>query len=71
MGQDNAEALMPIEIRSGGKSEPFACKTLFGWSMNGPSRVDGPVSRKVVSQFITTSLEVKMVHFVTFSKFPR
>ena len=40
LGQDNAEALMPMEVRRGIKGEPYACRTLFGWSVNGPNRVD-------------------------------
>ena len=61
LGQDNAEALMPMEVRRGIKGEPYACRTLFGWSVNGPNRVDGPASSRVISQFISTSsLEVKV-----------
>ena len=62
VGQDNAEALMPLEVRRGGKGEPFACRTLFGWSVNGPCQVNGPISRKVVSQFISTSSLEEKVH---------
>ena len=51
IGQDNAEALVPLEVKRGKKGEPFACKTLFGWSVNGPDTL-GPTSKKVISHFI-------------------
>ena len=54
IGQDNAEALIPLEIRKGQKGEPFATRTMFGWSFNGPARPN-IVSHKVISNFITTS----------------
>ena len=38
IGQDNSEALIPLEVRTGGKGEPFAVRTLFGWCLNGPVR---------------------------------
>ena len=57
LGQDNAAALVPFEIRKGERSEPFACRTLFGWAVNGPCRVEVPVNRKVVSHLITHSVE--------------
>ena len=54
IGQDNAKALIPPEIRKGQKGEPFATKTIFGWSFNGLARPN-IVSQKVISNFITTS----------------
>ena len=61
LGQDNAEALLPLDVKQGAKGEPFACRTLFGWSVNGPCRVDGPVNQTVISHFISTnSLEEKV-----------
>ena len=46
--------MIPLEIRKGQKGEPFATRTLFGWSFNGPARPN-IVSHKVISNFITTS----------------
>ena len=37
IGQDNAEALLPLEVSRGEKGEPFAVRTIFGWSVNGPA----------------------------------
>lgn len=36
LGQDNSEALLPLEVRKGEKGEPFGVRTLFGWAVNGP-----------------------------------
>ena len=55
IGQDNAEALVPLEVRRGKPGEPYAIRTLFGWCISGQSPVKVP-SRKVISNFISTSL---------------
>ncbi|XP_038071202.1 uncharacterized protein LOC119740069 [Patiria miniata] len=52
IGQDNAEALVPLEVRRGRSGQPFAVRTLFGWCVNGQSPVSR-VSRKVVSNFVS------------------
>lgn len=52
IGQDNTEALVPLEVRSGAKGEPFASRTLLGWTINGPSRLRNVVSHRIVSHFI-------------------
>ena len=57
LGQDNPEALVPLEIRKGRRGDPFAVRTLFGWSVNGPVTSSQPVSKQVISHFVTTSLE--------------
>ena len=36
IGQDVPDALMPLNIVSGNKGEPYATKTRLGWSLNGP-----------------------------------
>ena len=38
IGQDNSEALIPLVIKRGKKGEPFASRTIFGWSINVLSR---------------------------------
>ena len=58
LGQDNAEALIPLEVRKGNRGEPFACKTLFGWCINGLSKFTEPTNGKVVANFISSSLSV-------------
>jgi hypothetical protein len=55
IGQRHSEALIPLETRRGREGEPFAVKTLFGWSVNGPVSVVNHLSKRVVSNFITTS----------------
>ena len=55
IGQDNAEALCPLDVKRGKLGEPFACKTLFGWSINGPERVSDPVNSQVISNFINSA----------------
>jgi hypothetical protein len=36
VGQDNSEALIPLEVRRGKSGEPFAMRTVLGWTVNGP-----------------------------------
>lgn len=61
IGQDNAQALMPLEISKGKPGEPFATRTILGWSLNGSSIIKPP-SRRVVMSYITacTTLEEKV-----------
>ena len=54
IGQDNTEALVPLEVRSGARGEPFASRTLFGWTINGPSKLRNVVGHHVVSHFISS-----------------
>ena len=35
LGQDCADALIPIDVRRGSRGQPFATRTLLGWSLNG------------------------------------
>ena len=61
IGQDNAEALIPLEVRRGNKGDPFATRTLFGWSVNGPDAMSKSINNKVLSNFIcATSIEEKV-----------
>lgn len=53
IGQDNAEALLPLEVRKGERGEPFAVKTLLGWSVNGPGRVLDSFPTSSVSNFVS------------------
>ncbi|XP_013395335.1 uncharacterized protein LOC106162566 [Lingula anatina] len=37
IGQDNPEVLMPIDVKRGqNPNEPYATKTVLGWTLNGP-----------------------------------
>ena len=62
IGQDNAEALIPLDVRKGGKNEPFAVKTLLGWCINGPANGRGAVKRQAISNFVTASSLEEKVH---------
>ena len=61
IGQDNAEALIPLEVRRGRIDEPFAVRTALGWSLHGNASCHtdvcglvktGKISHRVVSNFI-------------------
>ena len=61
IGQDNSEALIPLEVKRGNKGSPFAVRTMFGWSLNGPASVASPVNKTVISYFIAAnSVEEKI-----------
>ena len=53
IGQDNAEALVPLAVRKGKGGEPFAILTCLGWALNGCGNTSR-VSDSVVSHFIST-----------------
>jgi len=55
IGQDNSEALIPLEVRRGKTGEPFACRTMFGWALNGPSNKCNKLNRNVVAHFISAN----------------
>ena len=56
-GQDNSEALIPLEVRRGNKGEPFAMRTMLGWTLNGPT---GDVAnRKAISYFLSALTTMK------------
>jgi len=58
IGQDNAAALIPLDVRRGQLNVPFAVRTMFGWSLNGPaSLLHG--SHKVVSHFFFHSFGIE------------
>ena len=61
LGQDNAEALMPLEVRKGNIGEPFAVRTILGWSLNGPNKSLPATSSKAIANFINVDgLEAKV-----------
>ena len=55
IGQDHAEALIPLQVQSGKPGEAFAVRTLFGWSINGPCTSDKEVGKQIISHFISTN----------------
>ncbi|XP_068243760.1 uncharacterized protein [Palaemon carinicauda] len=54
IGQDHTEALAPLEVRKGKRGEPFAVRTILGWTLYGRVQVVNPVSRSIVSNFVST-----------------
>jgi hypothetical protein len=58
IGQDHSEALVPLEVKQGRAGDPYAVRTLFGWSINGPAQ---PVGKRVISHFITTTIDDGLV----------
>ena len=62
IGQDNAEALVPLEVCKGHKGEPFAVRTLFGWSLNGPAQTpSGSTTSFFVSTIVTPALNSEVL----------
>ena len=59
IGQDHAEALIPLDVKKGNKSEPFAVRTILGWTLYGASSVINPASNHVVSHFISSIPEIQ------------
>ena len=60
--QDCSEALIPLEVRKGEKGEPFATRTMLGWSVNGSAH-HGTPSSAVISNFVSaTPLEENIQH---------
>ena len=55
IGQDNSEALMPIEVRRGAEGSPFAVRTMLGWSLNGCVSTNVP-SGRVTSNFVSANI---------------
>ena len=58
IGMDNAYALMPLEVRcsSSDRRQPYATRTLFGWSLNGP--VDNNSCLQVSSHCVDLGSEI-------------
>lgn len=48
-GQDNAGALLPLELRRAGYENPYAMRTLLGWTINGPVNTSKAEERRSVT----------------------
>lgn len=57
IGMDNAQLIMPIDVRSSPDNQLYATKTRFGWSLNGP--VEGATSSEVCSHFVNIEQQVE------------
>ena len=51
IGQDIPRALIPLEVRYGRENEPYATRTILGWTLNGPLGED-VTDDQVISNFI-------------------
>jgi len=47
IGNDAPEALCPLEVKSGGKGQPYAVRTLLGWAVAGPLESKGSKEAKM------------------------
>ena len=56
IGQDVPEALIPMDIIKGNRGEPYATKTVFGWTLNGPLRMSS--HHHAVSNFISADVRL-------------
>ena len=62
VGQDNSEALVPLQVLKGNPGDPFGVLTKFGWTLNSvvPGSSPDCVSHCVVSNFVHTSINAKV-----------
>ena len=62
IGQDNSEALVPLQVLKGNPGDPFCVLTKFGWTLNSvfPGSSTHCVSHCVVSNFVHTSIDAKV-----------
>ena len=62
IGQDNSEALVPLQVLKGNPGDPFSVLTKFGWTLNGvvPGSSPDCVSLTVVSNFVHISIDAKV-----------
>ena len=70
IGQDLPEALIPLEVRTGGTGEPYATRTKLGWTLNGP--VSRHPNQQVAALFTKTDadLQQQVVKFWELDKPP-
>ena len=57
IGQDHPQALKPLEVRCGGDQEPYAVRTILGWTVNGPvgNTVNSSSTMTTLSAFVQAS----------------
>ena len=62
IGQDNSEALVPLQVLKGNPGDPFSVLTKFGWTLSSvvPGSSSDCVSLCVVSDFVHTSIDAKV-----------
>ena len=62
IGQDVPKALRPLEVRFGSEDQPYATRTVLGWSLNGP--VNAEESEEAVSAFVNGTPEEQLLSAV-------
>ena len=62
IGQDNSEALVPLQVLKGNPGDPVSVLTKFGWTLNSvvPGSSPDCVSLAVVSNFVHTPIDAKV-----------
>ena len=62
IGQDNSEALVPLQVLKGNPGDPVSVLTKFGWTLNSvvPGSSSDCVSLAVVSNLVHTSIDAKV-----------
>ena len=57
IGQDHSECLVPLEVKRGMKGQPYATRSMLGWSINGPLTTRGKQSltNHVASYHVTVN----------------
>ncbi|XP_068207477.1 uncharacterized protein [Palaemon carinicauda] len=50
----SCRGLAPLEVQKGKRGEPFAVRTILGWTLYGPAQNVNPVGRSIVSHFVRT-----------------
>ena len=62
IGQDNSEALVPLQVLKDNPGDPFSALTKFGWTLNSvvPGNSPDCVSLCGVSNFVHTSIDAKV-----------
>ena len=62
IGQDNSEALVPLQVLKENPGDPVSVLTKFGWTLNSvvPGSSPDCVSLAVVSNFVHTSINAKV-----------
>ena len=62
IGQDNSEALVPLQVLKGNPGDPVSVLTKFGWTSNSvvPGSSPDCVSLAVVSNLVHTSIDAKV-----------
>ena len=62
IGQDNSEALVPLQVLNVNPGDPFSVLTKFGWTLNSvvPGSSPDCVSLCVVSNLVHTSIDAKV-----------